>query len=389
MPKRVNTFTHFIPLATGDPQKVIVKNDCYFSLIFLGGNYLTQGSLLQRLFGGSDEVSLLASLRLQPDGLVITSMEEPNIVLDKRSIRHDTVTNIPLLLNILVKIPAYMDSIGFGFKIATTRRSDNFSVTLDVLNDAANKSVLESFVPTAIGKALGVGKVVKDIFEKLDAAKDNSLIQFVVNDFIIPSSAAPGAAGPNLLQEGYLVIFVKGEEQQSDNIGDDGQPAVAAAAAAPSFQFDDGFDNFTSFAGQDTVFLPVEQLEQQVSDTRKGVNAAAAFTNIEYDELKKILKVDGKPVINTYLVFKVQKDIQRGENLNAPWSKKYVSAVNTLSNEFEKTKENLEKLRPLIIQAVTEAAALLDADSSFTPAEKGIFRTKYLSLIQAEMAKFQ
>jgi hypothetical protein len=382
MATKVNTFTSFLPLNKGE-LNIIVKNECYFSMIFLGGNYLSKGNILQRIFGGQDEVSLIAGLRLEPDGLLITGIQEPNVVLDKRSIRPGKITNIPMVLNVLVKIPAYMNSIGFSFKIATTKRSDNFSAALDVLNDAANKSVLEAFIPTAVGKALGIGKVVKDIFDKIDST--NGLIQLVVNDFIISANA--NSSGSNLLQEGYLVIFVKEEEPETDE----------EEAFTPDNQttndeilLEESQKTTRKLKDNDVIFLDVDEMEKRAIDAKNGdmPEAAGAADMIEYDEENKILKVSGKVVINTYLVFKIQKDLERGKNLNASWARKLEGAVELLAGEFTKTKKKLEELEPRVLQQLNEGAALLVEDTSFTPGEKRNFKESYRKAVEEEKAKF-
>lgn len=359
----------FIPLQQGNQPSIIVKNQCYFSMIFLGGNYLSSGSILQKIFGGRDDVALIAGLRLQPDGLLITSVEDPNIVIDKRTIKQGKNTNIPLLLNILVKIPAYMDSIGFSFKVATTKRSDNFSTALDVLND--NKGILDGLVPSVVGKVLGIGKVVKDMFDKIDAANNKCLVQFVVNDFIV--SATTDTVGSNILQEGYLAIFVKDEsENTNENLEE-------------NFNiFDDGSGNERHLSADQTVFINLKEFEEMNESTFE-----VAIPSLSFDEATKILTLNGKAVVNTYLVFKIQKDLTRGENLNSTWSKKFVQSVGTLSNEFTKTLDKLKELQPKAIQLFNEAAALLDDESAFTIVEKESFISKYRSLIEREIAKYK
>lgn len=382
MPKKVNTFTRFLPLSLPGGPKPIIKNECYFSVVFLGGNYLSSGSLLQKIFGGSDEVVLIAGLRLPPDGLVITAMEEPNIVLDKRSIKPGINTNIPLVLNILVKIPAYMDNIGFSFKIITTKRSDNFSVALDVLNDSGNKAVLNALVPGVVGKALGIGKVVKDLFDKVDAARNHDLIQLVVNDFIVPASAS--SLGANNLQEGYLVIFVK-DENEIESVENE----LESFKGAGNFTIDDGFNHERTVEEEKTVFVNVSELEKTAhSFTEMEAAVEEAPLNLIYDELNKILKMNDKVVTNTYLVFKIQKDTERGENVGSAWSKKFNAAVHTLSDEFDKTPDKLKELLPRAVQLLNEATALLSEEPGFTPSEKDSFKTKYINLITAEKVKF-
>jgi hypothetical protein len=370
MAQNVNTFNQFIPLQQLGQPSIIVKNECYFSMIFLGGNYLSSGNFLQKIFGGRDDVALIAGLRLQPDGMLITNLEEPNVVLDKRSIKPGRNTNVPSMLNMLVKIPAYMNSIGFSFKVATTKRSDNFSVALDVLND--NKGTLDGLAPTVVGKVLGIGKVVKDMFDKIDAANNRDLIQLVVNDFIIPASSAIN--GANNLQEGYLVIFVKDESEDQDEKleGDD------------FYSFDNGSGDELKLTEHDVVFVDTNELEEAQKETLE-----VKALKLDYDETNKMLTLNGKAVANTYLVFKFQKETTLGENLNANWSKKFSSAVSSLSNEFDKTAEKLKELQPKAIQLFNEATALLSEDTSFTPTEKAAIVTKYRGLIQEEIARFK
>jgi hypothetical protein len=376
MPKKVNTFVRFLPLDATTTNKVIVKNECYFNVVFLGGNYYGRGNFLQRIFGGRDEVTLFSSLRLQPDGLVIPTTEEPNIVLDKRAIRPGHITNIPMQLNMLVKIPAYMDSIGFGFKVATTKRSDNFSLALDVLNDATNKSVIETFIPTAVGKALGVGKVAKDIFDKIDSVNNRELIQLVVNDFIIPSQAT--SAGNNIFQEGYLVIFVMNEEEpeESDTENEKDEKIL--------LESENG--EVTELKEADTVFVDVDELERE--ETRRDPVTPASITNVEYDEASKVLKVNGKVARNTYLVIKINREETNNETVVKKWSEKFRGAVNTLANEFEKTKEKLTVLMPKVRELFTEASALLNEDGSFIMKDKTKILQEYRQKITEEQSKF-
>jgi hypothetical protein len=387
MPRKVNTYTRFLPLTAGNTQNVIVKNECYFSLIFLGGNYFSRGNILQKIFGGRDEVALIAGLRLPPDGVVLVATEEPNIVLDKRSIKPGQATNIPLVLNMLVNIPAYMESIGFSFKVATVARKDNFSAALDVLNETANKGIIDTFIPTSVGKLLGVGKIVKDVFDKIDAANNREMIQLAINDFLIPSSAS--STEGNIFQEGYLVIFVKNEEpeeEMSDATATEKKTAKSKRNISNKFHFDDGFNNIRELTAGQTTFLDIEQMEEQALAT--GVAAALAPAKLEYDEATKILKADGKPVTNTYIVFKVKKEGQRSENESASWSKKFVAAVNVLAFEFIKTKDKLKELEPKVLQALSEGAALLAEDNSFTRKDKAEFVKRYIAQIDEEKVKF-
>ena len=370
MPKQVNTFTQFAPLRKGEKPNVLTKNDCYLSVVFLGGNYLSSGSLLQRVFGGSDEVALIAGLRLPPDGLVITGAEEPNIILDKRSIKPGKNTNIPSTQNLLVNVPVYMASIGFSFKVATIKRNDNFSIAFDVLND--NKGILDGLSSGVVGKVLGVGKVVKDMFDKIDAANDRSLIQLVISDFIVPTTN--DATGSNMLQEGYLFIFVKDEEPE-DNESTRGLESF-------SFESKSGEENVVS--DQQTVFLDIKAMES----TERGLEAAVEPQDLDYDEATKTLKLNGKIVANTYLVFKFQKALRQGENLSTPWSRKLASSVALLENEFDKSKEKLKELQPKAIQLFNEGTALLSEEAGYTPVEKTEFIKKYRELISAEIAKF-
>ena len=378
MQHTVNTYTQFIPLQQENQPNIIAKNECYFSMIFLGGNYLSSGSIFQKIFGGRDDVALIAGLRLEPDGLLITAVEEPNVVIDKRSIKPGSNTNIPMLLNILVKIPAYMNSIGFSFKVATTKRSDNLSVTLDVLN--GNKGVLDGLTAGVVGKVLGIGKVVKDLFDKLDTANNNGLIQLVVNDFIVPASSA--SYNQNDLQEGYLVIFVKEELENTNN----NESFKNEKSKEETFTLEDVSGNEKKLPKEQTVFIDVKQLEEN----RNNENTAeTAVFNLEFDEANKILTRNGKIVTNTYLVFKFQKDASRGENLNSAWSRKFALAVGTLSNEFTKTSDKLKELQPKAVQLFNEATALLAEESGYLPSEKNSFIMNYRNFIEAEIVKFK
>lgn len=382
MPKNVNAYTRFLPLPSG-AKKVITKNDSYFNLIFLGGNYFSKGNILQTIFGGRDEVALIAGLRLPPDGHLITTVEEPNIVIDKRTIKTGRITNIPMVLNLLVKIPAYMNSIGFSFKIATLKKVDNFSVALDVLNDSANKTIVEGFLPGVVGKALGVGKVVKDLFDKIDATNGNNLLQLVVNDFIVPANADD--TGSNLLQEGFLVVFVKNENNNSEESENyalkDGDQASQKDLAFSATK-DAGYDE-----DEKVVFLDTSLLEEPPLLYSKGAGISD-INDLVYDEAKKELRLNGEKIGNTYLIFKIQHVAERGEDLNTNWSKKFAQAVALLADEMDKTRDRLEVLKPQLMQYLNEANALLSEDQSYTPAEKKNIKGNYMTSIENEKRKF-
>jgi hypothetical protein len=377
MPIKLNTYTQFLPLPGNNNQQLVVKNEYYFSITFLGGNYLSYSNFLQKIFGGQNEVALMAGLRLPLDGLALSNQQEPNVVLDKRTIKTGKITNIPVVLNMLTYIPAYMESIGFTFKVATTKKSDNFSSTLDVLND--NKGVLNNFIPAEIGKVLGIGKIVKDIFDKIDSNK--GLIELVVNDFLITPGAAAAVnhaaatSGNNILQEGYFVILVKDEQELVSGAD------MQQRSAAEFVQIDDHEGNEKNIPATATTFLDLRALEQPALFTTKA-------PQLQYDEAGKLLTVDGKIATNTYLVFKVQRHIARGENLFAGWSKKFQEAVSILKNDFTKTPARLNELTPKVNELLGIATSLLQDDTAFTPAEKDSIFEKYRKLITAERSKF-
>jgi hypothetical protein len=352
----------------------------------MGGNYLSGGNILQRIFGGKDEVTLFGSLRLQPDGVILSSFEEPSIVLDKRSIRPGKLTNIPSQANVLVKIPAHMDSIGFGFKVATTKRSDNFTLALNVLNDPSNKSVISEFIPSAVGKALGVGKIAKDIFDAIDSANNRGLIDTTIYDFIIPSSSLP--IQPNFLQEGYLVIFVRDEKEISDDDFD--KLTLADNAKDEYYEFEDSYGRIQRVFKADTVFIdPIGKTISGKSTFDKPNDITNYdYAKLRYDETQKLLFADDKIVKNTYLVFKVLKSETRELNVGSSWARKFQESVDLLANEFIKTSSRLAELLPRVSQMFGEASALLSQDGSYIQKDKEAFREKFRQIIDNEKAKF-
>ena len=388
MPQSVVTFHRFLPFSDGPSDRVVYKNRAYFDFIFMGGNYLSGGNILQRLFGGKDEVTLFGSLRLQPDGVILSSFEEPSIVLDKRSIRPGKLINIPSQANILVKIPAHMDSIGFGFKVATTKRSDNFTLALNVLNDPSNKSVITEFIPSAVGKALGVGKIAKDIFDAIDSANNRGLIDATIYDFIIPSSSLP--IQPNFLQEGYLVIFVRDEKEMPD---DNDAIDLTNTNMDEFYEVEDSYGRVYKVDKSNTIFIdPFGKTihERLIIDEPNENNDIIEFdySKLKYDESQKLLYVDDKIVTNTYLVFKVLKSERRELNVGSSWAKKFQDSVDLLANELIKTSSKLTELLPRVSQMFAEASALLSQDGSYIQKDKEAFRLQFREKIEDEKAKY-
>ncbi len=375
MANQVNTYTQFLVLEGATNTSLILRNQHYFSVTFLGGNYLSGGTTLQKLFGGQTDVALIAGLRLPSDGLVLTGTEDPHIMLDKRTIKSGKITNIPLVLNMVAFIPAYMTSIGFSFKIAVTKTSDNFSATLDVLNDASNKSVLSSFLPSEVGKVLGVGKIVKDVFNKIDEARNKDLIQLAVNDFLV--AASEGDAGPNMLQDGFLIIFVQDEQEEQ-------KPWMSADGAIAELLFDKGGGQQERIDPSQATFVRPGDLQQPFM--RAG---GAAATGLQYDEKNKMLTLNGKLVTNTYVVLKIQRHLKQAENVNAAWSKKFQSAVSLLATPFVKTLAKLAELGPQVDDLIVAASTLLDEDPSLTRADKDLFVANYRQRIQTEMNQYK
>jgi hypothetical protein len=198
----------------------------------------------------------------------------------------------------------------------------------------------------------------------------------VVNDFIIPSQAT--SVGNNIFQEGYLVIFVMNEEEPEENDTENEKDEKIL------LESENG--EVTELKEADTVFVDVDELERE--ETRRDPVTPASITNVEYDEASKVLKVNGKVARNTYLVIKINREETNNETVVKKWSEKFRGAVNTLANEFEKTKEKLTVLMPKVRELFTEASALLNEDGSFIMKDKTKILQEYRQKITEEQSKF-
>lgn len=143
-------------------QAQILKGSGYVSINIRGAHYSSQGNLWQKMFGGSDKVTLST----QVDYFAAGASTSTSSIEDVRQI----ATGHPYYFDggrpVALKLPLDCDSVGMTISMSAVK-NDNLTGALNILNSGELQGVL-SLAPVDLKGALTTAGVVKKLLTNTD-----------------------------------------------------------------------------------------------------------------------------------------------------------------------------------------------------------------------------
>jgi hypothetical protein len=187
----------------GDEPQQILKNSGYISVVLQAVQYKAAGGFWQRVFGGSDKVTVSTQITWQ-------SGAEQRIaaaIQDFRKIAVPSVNPLAIGRNVVLKVPAVADGVEMQVAI-TAIHDDNLGRTLQILNGDDFKQPLQ-LAPVAVGQILTITNLVKRAFT--DVSPEQTLAATYPG--IISEGAVADPVTSNRLVQGYIVVIVKQDDE--------------------------------------------------------------------------------------------------------------------------------------------------------------------------------
>lgn len=157
------TRIYFIPSTGMDPKSAqVLKGHGYVTVNLKGAHYRSEGNLWQKIFGGSDKVSLSTQITHLSgmNAVSCSSIEEVRQI----DVGHPFYFGSGRF--IALKLPTDCDGIEMAITVSAVK-SDNLSGALDILNSGELKGTLQ-LAPPAVSGALAVANVVKKLLTATD-----------------------------------------------------------------------------------------------------------------------------------------------------------------------------------------------------------------------------
>jgi len=178
-------------------ENQILKNSGYISLQLYSVNYMSKGNFFQRLFGGSDKITLALNLKYQRG---VTAVEATS-VQDIRKVKVGDPSNLALQRNVAVKIPATADAISMDV-IMTAVENDVLQAKFDMLNKPEFQSALQ-LAPVVVGQVMTVTSLVKKLLS--DDSEQGRLRASYAG--IIGADSETNPVSQGRLTAGYLILI--------------------------------------------------------------------------------------------------------------------------------------------------------------------------------------
>jgi hypothetical protein len=149
--------------ATGGKTSQILKGTGYVSISIISAHYRTDGNFWQKLFGGSDKVTLVTGITHTTSAKQVSSAS----VEDTRKFDVGKPSYFGLANHfIALKLATDCDGIEVKVTIAAVK-DDNLSGALNLLNTGELKSTLQ-LAPPAVSESLAIANVVKKLLTPTD-----------------------------------------------------------------------------------------------------------------------------------------------------------------------------------------------------------------------------
>jgi hypothetical protein len=315
------TRNYFIPNAGTDAKSAqILTGSGYVTINLKGAHYRSGGNLWQKIFGGSDKVSLSTQVTQVLSGSNAAANPTGVSIEEVRQIKVGQPYYFGSGRAIALDLTTDCDAIEMTATISAIE-SDNLSAALDILNSGELKSTLQ-LAPPAVSGALAVANIVKKLLTNTNPQ--------------------------NSLQAEY-----------------DGRLSVS-----PS---DDPLRDFC--LAQGTLILIYRESED---DTSLDDLDPSKFTT-DGDGLK----YDGQAVQNTYAMFQISFAELRGENTSSQWYGAFSTAEQTLDGLITAASDtDKQKLWASAYATWQQGVKLLLADLTYTQSQAEGIAAKHLVSLQ-------
>jgi hypothetical protein len=340
------------------PASQILKGSGYATINVKGAHYSSSGNLWQKIFGGSDKVTLSTQVDYIAGGRTTSSssIEETRQIQVGHPYYFDSGRPIATLL------PTDCESIGMTITISSVK-NDNLSGALNILNSGELQGTL-SLAPPAVSSALSIAGIVKKLLTNTDP--QNSLQGTYAGKVV--NSASTDPIRDFCLMQGTLVLVYRESDSDTslDNMdatqlttSGDGLKYAGAPLQNTYVMFQLSFDQLlggipgaawsTMFTDADSSLLAVQTA---ASDADKQKLWTAAFAS--YQQAVKLLEADAEltsyeklGIAASQLTLLKKAYTDNGGQFSAPLVEKLVGAKLqklTLDNLDEITKTYQEQL---------------------------------------------
>jgi len=291
------TRIYFIPSAGMDPKSAqVLMGHGYVTVNLKGAHYRSGGNLWQKIFGGSDKVSLSTQITHLSGihSVSCSSIEEVRQIDVGHAFYFGSGRFVAL------KLPTDCDGIEMAVTMSAIKK-DNLSGALDILNSGELKGTLQ-LAPPAVSGALAVANVVKKLLTATDP--QNSLQGSYAGR--LSTAASDNPIRDFCLVQGTIILIYR--ESDDDTSLDDLDPSklttdgdglkyggqvVQNTYVMFQVSFDQlkGEDPSTQWSG---IFSSAEQVIDQLvtvtSDTDRQKIWASAYAT--FQQAVKLLMVD-------------------------------------------------------------------------------------------------
>jgi hypothetical protein len=190
---------------TDDPAKQqILKLSGYINIVLQAAHYRSNGNFWQRIFKGSDQITLTSQVTYQTGGETIAAA----VVQDARTVKANRSHYLGVSRNVALKVPADADGLELRIEISAVE-DDNVQAMLSLLNSEEYQKPLELAAPV-IGQILTISSLVKKLTSKVDPQKRLE----ATYPGIISSDSDPHPLQHNKLLTGYLILISATDDEE-------------------------------------------------------------------------------------------------------------------------------------------------------------------------------
>ena len=199
-PGGFGTRIFFIPNSGMNPKDAqILKGSGYVTVNIKGAHYSSQGNLWQKVFGGSDKVSLSTEV----DYVSGTSTTSSASIEEVREIKVGHPYYFASGRPIALKLPTECDQISMTITISAIE-NDNLSGALNILNSGELQGTLQ-LAPPVVQSSLAIANIVKKLLTNTNP--QNSLQGVYAGKVSVAASSDP--VRDYCLAQGTLILIYR------------------------------------------------------------------------------------------------------------------------------------------------------------------------------------
>jgi len=206
------TRTFWKPLpdsSEGLASQQILKLSGYINFVLKGVHYQSSGNRWQKIFGGSDKITLTSQITYQNGSDTISAA----MVQDVRTVDANRATYLGIGRSVALKVPADGDGLEFRTQISAVH-DDKFQTILSLLNADEYRKPLELAAPI-IGQILTISSLIKKATTTTSTTKLEASYPGIISQ-----EATPNPLETNKLLVGYLILLssTDADEQNLDQV---------------------------------------------------------------------------------------------------------------------------------------------------------------------------